>query len=82
MVNIKYVLRDCVLIAIKLYVLECQNHIPTTIKLQSIENGRSLGSKVKLVCSLVIYIFLYARESCTLMAELEKRIQAFEMKCY
>ena len=32
--------------------------------------------------SLVIFIFLYACESWTLTAELEKRTQAFEMRCY
>ena len=32
--------------------------------------------------SLVISIFLYASESGTLAAELEKRMQAFEMRCY
>ena len=32
--------------------------------------------------SLVISIFLYACESRTLTAELEKRTQAFEMRCY
>ena len=37
--------------------------------------------KVKLTCSLVISIFLYACESWTLTAELEKRKQAFEMRC-
>ena len=42
----------------------------------------SLGSKVKLMCSLVIFIFLYACESWTLTAELKKRTQAFEMRCY
>ena len=31
---------------------------------------------------LVISIFLYAWESWTLTAELEKRTQAFEMRCY
>ncbi|MEW8548147.1 MAG: hypothetical protein AB2693_31985, partial [Candidatus Thiodiazotropha sp.] len=41
-----------------------------------------LGSKVKLIRSLVISIFLYACESWTLNAEQEKRTQAFEMKCY
>ena len=34
------------------------------------------------MCSLVISIFLYACESWTLTAELEKRTQAFEMRCY
>ena len=42
----------------------------------------SLGSKVKLMQSLVISIFLYACESWTLTAELENRTQAFEMRCY
>ena len=44
--------------------------------------NKSLGSKVKLMRSLVISIFLYACESSTLTAELEKRTQAFEMRCY
>ena len=46
------------------------------------DNNISLGSKVKLMRSLVISIFLYAFESWTLTAELEKRTQAFEMRCY
>ena len=46
------------------------------------DNNISLGSKVKLMRSLVISIFLYAYESWTLTAELEKRTQAFEMRCY
>ena len=32
--------------------------------------------------SLVTFIFLYACESWTLTAELQRRIQAMEMKCY
>ena len=46
------------------------------------DNNISLGSKVKLMHSLVISIFLYACESWTLTAELEKRMQAFDMRCY
>ena len=46
------------------------------------EKNISLGSKVELLRSLVISIFLYACESWTLTAELEKRTQAFEMRCY
>ena len=42
----------------------------------------SLGSKVKLMRSFVISIFLYACESWTLTAELEKRTQAFEVRCF
>ena len=45
-------------------------------------NNISLGSKVKLMRSLVISIFIYACESWTLTAELEKRTHAFEMRCY
>ena len=37
------------------------------------DNNVSLESKVKLMRSLVIFIFLYACESWTLIAELEKR---------
>ena len=37
---------------------------------------------MKLMRSLVIYIFLYARESWTVTAELEKRTQDFEIRCY
>ena len=37
---------------------------------------------MKLVRSLVIPIFLYACESWTLTAELEKRTHGFEMRCY
>ena len=43
------------------------------------DNNKSLGSKVKLMHSLVISIFLYACKSWTLTAELEKRMQAFQM---
>ena len=34
------------------------------------------------MCSLVTSIFLYACESWTLTAELQRRIQAMEMRCY
>ena len=46
------------------------------------DNNISLRSKVKLMRSLVISIFLYSCESWTLTAEVEKRTQAFEMRCY
>ncbi|KAJ8398441.1 hypothetical protein AAFF_G00426960 [Aldrovandia affinis] len=42
----------------------------------------SLGSKVRLLRSLVISIFLYACESWTLTAEIQQRIQSLEMRCY
>ena len=37
---------------------------------------------MKLMCSLVISIFLNACESWILTAELEKRTQVFKMRCY
>ena len=46
------------------------------------DNKISLGSKLKLMGSRVIPIYLYACESWTLTAELEKRTQAFEVRCY
>ena len=41
-----------------------------------------LGAKIRLMSSLVTSIFLYACESWTLTAELQRRIQAMEMRCY
>ncbi|MES9994348.1 MAG: hypothetical protein ABW098_20555, partial [Candidatus Thiodiazotropha sp.] len=46
------------------------------------DNNISLGSKVKLMRSLVISIFLYSCESWTLTAELEKRTHVFEIRHY
>ena len=54
----------------------------TKLKLSWRYNNISLESKVKLGRPLVIFIFLYACESWTLTAELEKRTQAFEMRCF
>ena len=54
------------------------------IRLKPVWNDRSisLGSKIRLMSSLVTSTFLYACESWTLMAELQRRIQAMEMRCY
>ena len=41
----------------------------------------ALSSKIRLMLCLVISIFLYACETWTLKAELEKKIQATEMRC-
>ena len=53
-------------------------------RLKPVWNDRSisLSSKIQLMRSLVISIFLYACESRTLTAELQRRIQAMEMRCY
>ena len=42
----------------------------------------SLASKVKLMRTLILSTFLYACESWTLREEIERRIQALEMRCY
>ena len=42
----------------------------------------SLGSKIRLMRPLSRSIFLYASESWTLTAELQRRIRALEMRCY
>ena len=44
--------------------------------------GEYLSSKIRLMRSLVASIFLYACESWTHIAELQRRIQALEIKCY
>ena len=54
------------------------------IRLKPVWNDRSmsLSSKIQKMRSLVTSIFLYACESWTLTAELQRRIQAVEMRCY
>ena len=47
-----------------------------------IDMSISLSSKIRLMRSLVTFIFLYAYESWTLTAELQNRIHAMEMRCY
>jgi hypothetical protein len=42
----------------------------------------SLRSKIRLMRSLALSVFLYACESWTLTAELQRRIQSTEMRCY
>ena len=53
-------------------------------KLKTIWNDRNiaLSSKMRLMRSLVMSIFLYACESWTLIAYTERRIQAMEMRCF
>ena len=46
-----------------------------------IDRSISLSSKIRLMRSLVTSIFLYACESWALTAELQRRIQAMEMRC-
>ena len=53
-------------------------------RLKPVWNDRSISlrSKLRLMRSLVTSIFLYACKSWTLTAELQRRIQAMEMRCY
>ena len=53
-------------------------------RLKPVQNNKSisLSSKICLMHSLVTSIFLYACESWTLTAELQRRIQAMEMRWY
>ena len=58
--------------------------VAAVTKLRIIWSDRNitLKSKVRLMRSLVFSIFLYACESWTLTKDLEKRIQAAEMRCF
>ena len=62
---------------------EVQSRIAQT-KLRPVwkDNIISIRSKILLMRSLVTAIFLYACESWTLTAELQRRIQVMEMRCY
>ena len=53
-------------------------------RLKPVWNDRSisLSSKIRLMCSLVISIFLHTCESWTLTAKLHRRIQAMNLRCY
>ena len=53
-------------------------------KLKTILKGKNiaLSSKIRLMRSLVISIFLYACETWTLTAELVKKIQTTQMRCF
>ena len=54
----------------------------TRLKPVWIDKNISLSSKIQLMRSLVTSIFLYACESWTLTAELQRRIQAIKTRCY
>ena len=53
-------------------------------RLTPLWNDRNItvSSKIRLMHSLVMSIFLYASETWTLSADLQKRIQAMEMRCF
>ena len=54
----------------------------TRLKPVWIDRSIFLSCKIRLMRSLVTFIFLYARVSWTLTTELQRRIQAMEMRCY
>ena len=54
----------------------------TRLKPVWIDKSISLSSKIRLMRSLFTSIFLHACEPWTLTAELQRRIQAMEMRCY
>ena len=54
----------------------------TRLKPVWIDKSISLSYKIRLICSFVTSIFLYACESWPLTAELQRRIQAMEMRRY
>ena len=54
----------------------------TRLKPVWIDRSISLSSKIRLMRFLVTAIFMHACESWTLKAELQRRIQAMEMRCY
>ena len=53
-------------------------------KLQVIWNDKNIAirSKIRLMRSLAMSIFLYACETWTITADIERRIQALEMRCF
>ena len=54
----------------------------TGLKLDCNDRSISLSSKIRLMHSVVTSIFPCACESWTLTAELQRRIQPMEMRCY
>ena len=54
----------------------------TRLKPIWIDKSVSLSSKIRLMRSHVTSIFLYTCELWTLTSELQRRIQAMEMRCY
>ncbi|KAI0223781.1 hypothetical protein LSAT2_025079 [Lamellibrachia satsuma] len=53
-------------------------------RLKPLWNDRNItvSSKIRLMRSLVMSIFLYASETWTISADLQKRIQAMEIRCF
>ena len=54
----------------------------TKLKVICNDKNIAISSKIKLTCSLAMSIFLYAYETWTIAADIERRIQTLEMKCF
>ena len=54
----------------------------TKLKVICNDMNIAISSKIKLMRSLVMSIFLYACETWTITADIERRIQALEMRCF
>ena len=52
------------------------------LKIISRDKNISLASKIKLMRPLILSTFLYVCESWTLTTEIERWVQALEMRCY
>ena len=54
----------------------------TKLKVIWNNNNIAISSKIRLMHSLAMSIFLYACETWTITADIERRIQALEMRCF
>ena len=54
----------------------------TKVKVIWNDKNIAISSKVRLMRSLAMSIFLYACETWTITADIERRIQALEMRCF
>ena len=52
------------------------------VKNDTIDKNIAIGSKITLMCPRVMSIFLYACETWTITADIERRIHALEIKCF
>ena len=63
-------------------VQNCTDNSSTRLKTIWSDNYISLSSKIRLMRSLVISVLLYACETWTLTADILKKLQATEMRCF
>ena len=54
----------------------------TKLKVIWSDKNIAISSKIRLMHSLALSIFLYACETWTITADIERRIQALEMRCF